>query len=103
MEPKVDSSYVAAVYEHTVIQTGDPRIPVSRSDALRNMQKNLDIYEVQAAKATKQEPFLTPSETQRQLVRQKSAQSWACSVPLSSAEEVPAEALQQNPHHIQQP
>ncbi|KAK5883777.1 hypothetical protein CesoFtcFv8_020071 [Champsocephalus esox] len=54
MEPNVDSSYVAAVYEHAVIQTDDPRIPVSRSDALRNMQKNLDIYEVQAAKATKQ-------------------------------------------------
>ncbi|XP_063754987.1 biotinidase-like [Eleginops maclovinus] len=55
MEPNVDSSYIAAVYEHNVIQASDPVIPVSRSDALRNMQKNLDIYEVQAAKAAKQD------------------------------------------------
>uniref|UniRef100_A0A3Q0SSP9 Biotinidase n=1 Tax=Amphilophus citrinellus TaxID=61819 RepID=A0A3Q0SSP9_AMPCI len=49
-----DSSYVAAVYEHKVILNPDPRVPVSRHDALQHMQKNLDIYEEQAARAAQQ-------------------------------------------------
>lgn len=49
-----DSSYVAAVYEHKVILNLDPRVPVSRHDALQHMQKNLDIYEEQAARAAQQ-------------------------------------------------
>ncbi|MED6235058.1 hypothetical protein ATANTOWER_014339 [Ataeniobius toweri] len=47
-------SYVAAVYEHRVILNPDPRVPVSRRDALIHMQKNLDIYEEQAARAALQ-------------------------------------------------
>ncbi|CAI5690436.1 unnamed protein product [Oreochromis niloticus] len=49
-----DSSYVAAVYEHKVILNPHPRVPVSRHDALQHMQKNLDIYEEQAARAAQQ-------------------------------------------------
>lgn len=49
-----DSWYVAAVYEHKVILNLDPRVPVSRHDALQHMQKNLDIYEEQAARAAQQ-------------------------------------------------
>ncbi|XP_072227088.1 biotinidase [Leuresthes tenuis] len=50
----VDSSYVAAVYEHKVILNPEPRVPLSRRDALQHMQKNLDIYEEQAALAAQQ-------------------------------------------------
>uniref|UniRef100_I3JXQ3 Biotinidase n=1 Tax=Oreochromis niloticus TaxID=8128 RepID=I3JXQ3_ORENI len=49
-----DSSYVAAVYEHKVILNPDPRTPMSRHEALQHMQKNLDIYEEQAARAAQQ-------------------------------------------------
>ncbi|XP_026012690.1 biotinidase-like [Astatotilapia calliptera] len=49
-----DSSYVAAVYEHKVILNPGPRTPVSRHEALQHMQKNLDIYEEQAARAAQQ-------------------------------------------------
>ncbi|XP_070841304.1 biotinidase-like [Chaetodon trifascialis] len=47
----VTPSYVAAVYEHNLVLNPDPRVPVSRAAALQHMQKNLDIYEEQAAQA----------------------------------------------------
>ncbi|XP_027890999.1 biotinidase [Xiphophorus couchianus] len=47
-------SYMAAVYEHRVILNPNPRVPVTRREALIHMQKNLDIYEEQAAKAAQQ-------------------------------------------------
>ncbi|KAM4539942.1 biotinidase [Odontesthes bonariensis] len=50
----VDSSYVAAVYEHKVILNPEPRAPLSRRHALQHMQRNLDIYEEQAALAAQQ-------------------------------------------------
>ncbi|XP_010768573.1 biotinidase [Notothenia coriiceps] len=53
-EPVVDSSYIAAVYEHNVILNPDPRVPLSRPAALQHMQRNLDIYEQQAARAAQQ-------------------------------------------------
>ena len=52
-EPVADS-YIAAVYEHVLIQNPDPRVPVTRSAALQHMQKNLDVYEEQAARAAQQ-------------------------------------------------
>ncbi|XP_044026936.1 biotinidase-like [Siniperca chuatsi] len=52
--PVVDSSYVAAVYEHNLILNPEPRVPLSRPAALQHMQKNLDIYEEQAARAAQQ-------------------------------------------------
>lgn len=52
--PVLDSSYVAAVYEHNLILNPDPRVPLSRPAALQHMQKNLDIYEEQAAQAAQQ-------------------------------------------------
>ncbi|XP_013870188.1 biotinidase [Austrofundulus limnaeus] len=52
-ESAVDS-YVAAVYEHNLILNPDPRVPVSRHDALQHMQRNLDVYEKQAALAALQ-------------------------------------------------
>lgn len=51
-EPVVDSSYVAAVYEHNLIQ--NPPGPLSRPAALQHMKRNLDIYEEQAARAAQQ-------------------------------------------------
>lgn len=48
------SSYVAAVYEHRVISNPEPRVPLSRSAALRHVQQNLDVYEEQAALAAEQ-------------------------------------------------
>lgn len=51
-----DSSYVAAVYEHRVVLNPEPRVPLSRLEALQHLQKNLDIYEVQAARAAQQVP-----------------------------------------------
>lgn len=48
------SSYVAAVYEHSVILNPEPRVPTSRAAALRHMRKNLDVYEEQAAHAARQ-------------------------------------------------
>lgn len=53
-EPAVDSSYVAAVYEHNVILNPEPHVPLSRLAALQHLQKNLDIYEEQAARAAQQ-------------------------------------------------
>ncbi|KAM4550427.1 biotinidase-like [Fundulus diaphanus] len=47
-------SYVAAVYEHRVVLNLDPRVPMSRREALIHMQKNLDVYEQQAARAAQQ-------------------------------------------------
>ncbi|XP_049890814.1 biotinidase-like [Epinephelus moara] len=52
--PVMNSSYVAAVYEHNVILNPDPHVPLSRPEALQHMQKNLDIYEEQAARAAQQ-------------------------------------------------
>ncbi|XP_015231991.1 PREDICTED: biotinidase-like [Cyprinodon variegatus] len=49
-----ERTYVAAVYEHRIILNPEPRVPVSRAEALIHMQKNLDIYEKQAAKAAQQ-------------------------------------------------
>ncbi|CAJ1055496.1 biotinidase [Xyrichtys novacula] len=42
----MESSYIAAVYDHNLITNPDPRVPVSRQAALQHMQKNVDIYEV---------------------------------------------------------
>ncbi|TDH04266.1 hypothetical protein EPR50_G00150090 [Perca flavescens] len=53
-EPVMDSWYVAAVYEHNLILKSKPDVPLSRLDALQHMQKNLDIYEEQAAQAAQQ-------------------------------------------------
>uniref|UniRef100_UPI0037E97D3B biotinidase-like n=1 Tax=Semicossyphus pulcher TaxID=241346 RepID=UPI0037E97D3B len=53
-EPVLDSSYVAAVYEHNPILNPEPRVPLARTAALQHMQKNLDIYEEQAAEAARQ-------------------------------------------------
>ncbi|XP_068567189.1 biotinidase isoform X2 [Cebidichthys violaceus] len=53
-EPDVDSSYVAAVYEHNLVLNPEPRVPLSRPAALQHMQKNLDVYEEQAARASQQ-------------------------------------------------
>lgn len=50
----VDVSYVAAVYEHNLIVNPDPRVPLSRQEALQHLQKNLDVFEVQAARAAQQ-------------------------------------------------
>ena len=50
----VDSSYVAAVYEHRVILNPEPHVPISRSAALQHMHKNLDVYQEQAALAAQQ-------------------------------------------------
>ncbi|XP_029023049.2 biotinidase [Betta splendens] len=48
------SSYVAAVYEHRLIWNPEPRVPLSRTAALRHVQQNLDVYEKQAALAAEQ-------------------------------------------------
>ncbi|KAK9526963.1 hypothetical protein VZT92_015633 [Zoarces viviparus] len=53
-EPAVDCSYVAAVYEHNLVLNPEPRVPLSRPAALQHMQKNLDVYEEQAALAAQQ-------------------------------------------------
>ncbi|GLD69181.1 biotinidase-like protein [Lates japonicus] len=53
-EPAADSSYVAAVYEHHLILNPEPHVPLSRAAALQHVQKNLDIYEEQAARAAQQ-------------------------------------------------
>ncbi|KAG5843109.1 hypothetical protein ANANG_G00185000 [Anguilla anguilla] len=47
-------SYVAAVYEHHLIRNLQPKVPLSRQEALEHMNKNLDVYEEQAAAAAKQ-------------------------------------------------
>ncbi|XP_019118201.2 biotinidase [Larimichthys crocea] len=53
-EPVVDSSYVAAVYEHNLILNPEPHVPLSRRAALQHMKRNLDIYEEQAVRAAQQ-------------------------------------------------
>ncbi|XP_054619310.1 biotinidase [Dunckerocampus dactyliophorus] len=50
----LDSTYFAAVYEHRVILNPEPLVPLSRSNALQHMQRNLDVYEEQAALAAQQ-------------------------------------------------
>ncbi|XP_030644757.1 biotinidase-like [Chanos chanos] len=47
-------SYIAAVYEHHVILNPDPRVQLEREAALVHMNKNLDVFEEQAASAAKQ-------------------------------------------------
>ncbi|XP_062301634.1 biotinidase [Osmerus eperlanus] len=46
-------SYVAAVYEHLVNLNSEPHVPLSRAAALQHMKKNLDVYEMQAAVASR--------------------------------------------------
>lgn len=53
-QTSVDSSYVAAVYEHNVILNPAPHVRLSRTEALRHLHQNLDIYEEQAARAARQ-------------------------------------------------
>ncbi|XP_060948439.1 biotinidase [Limanda limanda] len=48
------SSYVAAVYEHHVVLNPEPRVPLSRPEALRHVEKNLQIYEEQSERAALQ-------------------------------------------------
>uniref|UniRef100_A0A8C6UL79 Biotinidase n=1 Tax=Neogobius melanostomus TaxID=47308 RepID=A0A8C6UL79_9GOBI len=48
------SSYVAAVYEHYVILNPEPRVPLSRREALQHMRQNVQVYEQQAASAAYQ-------------------------------------------------
>ncbi|XP_019963111.2 biotinidase isoform X1 [Paralichthys olivaceus] len=45
------SSYVAAVYEHHPVLNPEPRVPLSRPEALRHVLKNLEIYEEQSERA----------------------------------------------------
>ncbi|KAJ8335131.1 hypothetical protein SKAU_G00407700 [Synaphobranchus kaupii] len=47
-------SYVAAVYEHRLIQNPQPKVPLSRREALEHMRQNLDVFEEQAAAAANQ-------------------------------------------------
>ncbi|CAN9503883.1 unnamed protein product [Ophioblennius macclurei] len=49
-----EPSYIAAVYEHRVVLNPEPRVPLSRHDALQLLDKNLEIYEQQAARAAQQ-------------------------------------------------
>lgn len=53
-ELNVDSSYVAAVYEHHLFLNPEPHVPTSRPAALLHMQRNLDVYQQQAALAAQQ-------------------------------------------------
>lgn len=53
-EAPEDSFYVAAVYEHNVILNPAPHVQLSRLEALRHQNLNLDIYEEQAAQAALQ-------------------------------------------------
>ena len=46
--------FKAAVYEHAVFLPEDPKLVVSRRDALELMRKNLDVFAEQAAKAKEQ-------------------------------------------------
>ncbi|KAG9333164.1 hypothetical protein JZ751_013422 [Albula glossodonta] len=47
-------SYVAAVYEHRVVLNPQPKVQLSRAQALEHMRQNLDVFEQQAAAAAKQ-------------------------------------------------
>ncbi|XP_028316418.1 biotinidase [Gouania willdenowi] len=53
-ESAMHASYVAAVYEHSVVLNPEPDVTLSREEALQHMWKNLDIYELQAARAAQQ-------------------------------------------------
>ncbi|XP_034561410.1 biotinidase-like [Notolabrus celidotus] len=53
-QPDTGSLYIAAVYEHNLILNPEPRVQLSRDAALGHLQKNLDIYEEQAARAAQQ-------------------------------------------------
>lgn len=83
-DPVLDSSYVAAVYEHNLILNPDPRVPLSRLEALQHLQKNLDVYEEQAARAAQQ--VLSGQETvlltNKDIVFKKSRRQTPCSVRL---------------------
>ncbi|KAI1902511.1 hypothetical protein AGOR_G00045510 [Albula goreensis] len=46
-------SYVAAVYEHRVVLNPQPKVQLSRAQALEHMRQNLDVFEQQAAAAAK--------------------------------------------------
>ncbi|CAB1443077.1 unnamed protein product [Pleuronectes platessa] len=48
------SSYVAAVYEHNLVLNPEPQVPLSRPEALRHVEKNLQIYEEQSERAARQ-------------------------------------------------
>ena len=62
------TTFKAAVYEHAVILPPDPLTPVSRTSALNNMMKNLDIYQKQAEIAAKEVRYY--SRPDRQIRRQ---------------------------------
>lgn len=49
-----ERTYVAAVYEHSVVLNPRPREPLGRRAALAHMQQNLDMLEKQAAAAAGQ-------------------------------------------------
>ncbi|XP_062846869.1 biotinidase [Trichomycterus rosablanca] len=49
-----DLSYIAAVYEHKVLLNPDPAVAVERTAALQHMNKNLEVFEEQAASAAQQ-------------------------------------------------
>lgn len=51
-------TFLAAVYEHAVILPSTTLEPVSREEALRLMNRNLDVMERAIASAAKQVPFL---------------------------------------------
>ncbi|KAJ8273905.1 hypothetical protein GJAV_G00106780 [Gymnothorax javanicus] len=53
VEGEGGGTYVAAVYEHHLIRNLQPKVPISRQEALEHMKKNLDVYEEQAAAAAK--------------------------------------------------
>ena len=53
-ETRTRTTYKAAVYEQAVILPPDPLTPVSRTTALNNMMKNLNIYQKQAEIAAKE-------------------------------------------------
>ncbi|KAM8841326.1 biotinidase isoform 1-T2 [Spinachia spinachia] len=53
-EPAGRSSFVAAVYEHSLVMNPQPRVPLSRPAALQHMRNNLQVYEQQAALAAQQ-------------------------------------------------
>lgn len=50
----LDSTYIAAVYEHRVVLNPDPHMALSRRAALKHLQQNLDVYEEQATRAARQ-------------------------------------------------
>ena len=67
-ETRTRTTYKAAVYEHAVILPPDPLTPVSRTTAVNNMMKNLNIYQKQAEIAAKEVRYY--SRPDRQIRRQ---------------------------------